>query len=422
MRRLLLPALLALLSFPIPPAQAQPAPPDWAPPPYLLLGPGGQPIARVITTAETCPPAFLAGMSVPMRVRAAPSPAFPVLTCELPVPPSTFAVTINGVTLPLPTATPQRIAVIGDTGCRLRGAEIQDCNDPSAWPFATVVASIAAMRPDLILHVGDYLYRESPCPPDRPGCAGSPYGQNWASWRADFFEPAGPLLSQAPWVFVRGNHEDCARAWEGWFRFLDPHPYHPSCQPASEPWVVPLAGLSLLVLDSSSLSDTELRPAEVALARRHLDALLAQQRGPAWLLTHRPPYGVGHFSNRPAAQPSNVVLAAAAPARWPEQLTAIVSGHIHLWGVVAFSPSPSQRPVQWVIGFSGTSLDPWSDPILEGMSVAGELVTAGSRNLPQEFGFLTFEPAGNSWLAVARDRNGFPFVRCRQEGKQVRCA
>jgi len=30
-----------------------------------------------------------------------------------------------------------------------------------------------------------------------------------------------PLLTQAPWVFARGNHESCARSGQGWFRFID---------------------------------------------------------------------------------------------------------------------------------------------------------------------------------------------------------
>lgn len=46
---------------------------------------------------------------------------------------------------------------------------------------------------------------------------------SWEAWRADFFAPAAPLLSRAPWVPARGNHELCSRAGPGWFYFLDPH-------------------------------------------------------------------------------------------------------------------------------------------------------------------------------------------------------
>ena len=92
---------------------------------------------------------------------------------------------------------------------------------PSArWPFATIAAIIAGHRPDLVVHLGDYYYRESSCPDGEEGCAGSPFGDRWSSWNADFFAPARPLLRSAPWVFVRGNHEGCERGGKGWYRFL----------------------------------------------------------------------------------------------------------------------------------------------------------------------------------------------------------
>ena len=108
----------------------------------------------------------------------------------------------------------------------------------SQWPFASVAASAADWDPDLIIHVGDYLYRESPCPADNAGCAGSPYGDTWATWNADFFEPAAPLLDAAPWILVRGNHEDCSREGTGWFRYLDPMPMPRSCEPYTEPYAL----------------------------------------------------------------------------------------------------------------------------------------------------------------------------------------
>ena len=50
----------------------------------------------------------------------------------------------------------------------------------------------------LIIHVGDYLYRESACPPRDSGCARSPHGDDWPTWKADFFAPAAPALLAAP--------------------------------------------------------------------------------------------------------------------------------------------------------------------------------------------------------------------------------
>lgn len=84
----------------------------------------------------------------------------------------------------MPSPVIRRIVVIGDTGCRLKASEsaYQACNDSEAYPFATVAAHAAAWHLDLVIHVGDYLYRANPCPPGRSGCVGSPWGYGWDSW------------------------------------------------------------------------------------------------------------------------------------------------------------------------------------------------------------------------------------------------
>ena len=65
-------------------------------------------------------------------------------------------------------AAPRRIVVIGDTGCRLKGKATPGLQRPRTLPFARVAASAAAFKPDLVIHVGDYHYREDPCPAERP--------------------------------------------------------------------------------------------------------------------------------------------------------------------------------------------------------------------------------------------------------------
>ncbi|MDQ1741850.1 MAG: mycothione reductase, partial [Pseudonocardiales bacterium] len=85
---------------------------------------------------------------------------------------------------------PERLVILGDSGCRLKGGFVQNCRDPGGWPFARIAALAAARRPDLVIHVGDYYYRETPCPAGNAGCAGSPYGDRWATWKAELFDPA----------------------------------------------------------------------------------------------------------------------------------------------------------------------------------------------------------------------------------------
>jgi len=185
---------------------------------WVELGPEGRPVVRAVTAGATCPSILIDGRAETMRVRAASTmPDLPVTTCETTIATDARAASIDGQDLPLPRPSPRRIVVIGDTGCRVIAGSgtstgaYQDCNDPAAWPFPEIARRAAAWQPDLVIHVGDYLYRESPCPPGNAGCAG-PTGFDWATLDVDFFTPAAPLLRAAPWVFVRGNHENCARS------------------------------------------------------------------------------------------------------------------------------------------------------------------------------------------------------------------
>ena len=98
----------------------------------------------------------------------------------------------------------------------------------------------AQFQPDLVVHVGDYFYRDTTC---KPGLNNFGAGQNnsdcntptspayvaWGdvfdSWNSDLFFPGQTLLATAPWVMVRGNHESCGRGAKGWFAMLEPRPY-----------------------------------------------------------------------------------------------------------------------------------------------------------------------------------------------------
>ena len=180
--------------------------------PWVELAPGpALSVRTIVAPGAVCPTIAADNAPVATEPRAVPGAAFPVRVCEARVPQATARLSVGDVPLPTLPATINRLVVIGDTGCRLARGMVQDCSDPRAWPFATIAMAAAAKRPDLVIHVGDYFYREAACPPGRGGCAGSPYGDNWPAWHADFFDPAAALLAAAPWVMVRGNHESCAR-------------------------------------------------------------------------------------------------------------------------------------------------------------------------------------------------------------------
>ena len=280
---------LGLLAFVLLSAFGSPA---FAAPSWVQLGPQG-PEIRAIAEDGHCPSVEIDGEARQTRARAPADAAFPVTVCRVAVPEGSVRASLGGHALPLPHGEPRRILIFGDTGCRVKGLLVQDCRDPRLWPFATIAAKAAAFHPDLVIHVGDYYYRESPCPPLHDECVGSPYGDKWDTWRAEFFDPAQPLLASAPFVFVRGNHESCSRGGLGWFRLLDAAPEPLACPAQAAPFRVTLGDLNLYVLDSADTVDVSAPAVAVAGFASQLQALAPDlAHRPGWILTHRPIWGL----------------------------------------------------------------------------------------------------------------------------------
>jgi hypothetical protein len=387
---------------------------------WVELGPGGVALARVVTERTTCPSAVLNGQAQPMQVRAAPSAAYANLLCELSIPDGTTSAVVEGQALPLPRRNPQRILVVGDTGCRIASFAAQACNDPAAWPFARVAQSAASFAPDLVIHVGDYLYREAPCPAGNAGCAGSPFGDNWPTWQADFFGPAQPLLRAAPWVVVRGNHEDCNREGLGWFRFLDPHPLPTGCLTLTDPYAVPLGDLQLLVLDDSAAPNDNPPPDLVAAYAAQVAQIRALASDRAWFLVHTGVRVIGHLGVENGVEQlyrSSSTMAAAGALDLPAGVQLSVGGHTHTFEALGFNP---RRPPQLISGNGGTELD---DPVttrLEGLSVFDTTVAFGTN--AAQFGYTTVLPLGRGWSITQRDLTGAAVTTCAAVDLTLTCA
>ncbi len=87
------------------------------------------------------------------------------------------------------TRQPARVLVIGDTGCKVTSFYDQVCSDESKWAFAPVATAAARQPAGLILHLGDYYYRETPCKGSSTPCIPGPYGDR---------EAAGGRISSRP--------------------------------------------------------------------------------------------------------------------------------------------------------------------------------------------------------------------------------
>ena len=428
---------------------------------YMLLGPGGERIARVITEIKDCPALFVDGQVMEMRVRTpagtpplrttASKPeltkpsAFPATVCEAAVPAAARHVSVHGWSLPLPPKAIRRIVVIGDTGCRIKAADnaVQDCRDAKAYPFARVAESAAAWKPDLVLHVGDYLYRENPCPDGASGCADSAWGYGLDAWRSDFLDPAAPLLKAAPWAMVRGNHESCNRAGQGWQRFFDPSPFQAarSCDDPSddakgdfsEPYAIPLGqGAQIIVWDPSSAGYKPFPAGDPRAAAFDANiiqiAALAKGAAHTILANHHPVLAVAAKKSKDGTLEfgvSNKSLAerllSADPKLYPAGIDLLLSGHVHVWEQLSFG---GQYPSQFVAGFSGTQEDIVQLPktLPTAFEPAPGAKADAFSNWIDGFGFMTLERTGPaSWKALVHDTAGKIVNRCAIKGRVSHC-
>ncbi len=377
--------------------------------------------ARAITDATECPKATIDGQIIAMSKRSTPGERYPITTCAMQVPKGTKEAAINDVPLPLPVEKPQRILVIGDTGCRLKGKVNQGCNDIADWPFRINADISAEMKPDLVIHVGDFHYREGACPIGNRKCAGSPSGDTWDVWRADFFSPSEALLQAAPWVMVRGNHEECDRGGIGWSRTLDPYTFDNAtgCLGLGKPYTVDLGGVTLAVWDVSTASEGKLNEGQAAVFREQFKALANLADQPVWLAQHRPIWSSEGTTKDGQTEGDNKTLATAGIDSIPAKVQAMFSGHHHVFRVMNYQEN---LPIQIISGHGGDELM---------SSDAGSRTPAGlkinnatvkySFEQPGIFGFAMLERDGGNWKLTNYDVHGRKLANCAMTGRLIDC-
>jgi Calcineurin-like phosphoesterase len=410
-------------------------------------------LARVVVDGADQPCPTLSPGAIAMVPRTNPNPStFDVTVCEAVLAfGQTLRVGDTGPTLPAVAAEARRIVVVGDTGCYSG----QGCSDPATWPFGAFAAAAAEDPPDLVVHVGDYNYRGTPGTIEVDGEKLGPYNagdglpppqclnpvhpyvsqnvpgrsawDSWQTWRDDFFLPAEPLLAAGPWVFARGNHELCSRAGPGYFYFLDPHSEllggELSCPVQQDgddplPYVVfvpperlDLGPLDLVVLDTANACDLSTNyPTTYA---RQFDSLRALLDGdePAWLVTHRPLWGVEEDAGQPGTfQIISVSLQQAlrhsSPnGSLPRSVQVVLAGHMHQFQSATFAPE-SGRPPQVIVGNSGVALT--NSPLSGASTIALDGERAKELTLI-EFGYLELTvQADGSWRGHIIDPRSTP--------------
>jgi hypothetical protein len=336
--------------------------------------------------------------------------------CEAVVPAGHNMATINGQDLMLPKAHPKHILIMADTGCRMNGplsangSNQQNCADPTAFPWAYLSSYEATFKPDLIIQVGDWFYRDTNCLDASgnetfPGCNTptsvnyEPWGDIFDSWNADVLFPAKTLLGTAPWIMIRGNHESCGRGARGWYALLDPLPFnynnvacaktgtYPPPGPNSatytadfEPtYVVPVDGVNYLAHDSSFANDSVIDKNMAANYDIDLSNLLATL-GTATMnvfATHKPTFGLsygsapngctagasdngGDFTEQSVFAGGTGYVNSAFANGVPDNIGLFVSGHVHQFQYFNFGKGANRNvslAPQLIVGVGSSLLD-----------------------------------------------------------------
>ena len=424
----------------------------------VLVGGVGCPrLMAVIPTKKGARPTAVS--MIPRRAGATTLSAFDSLqVCEARMPRRAISASIEGVSVPSSVPTNiDSIAILGDSGCRIKGKGAQACNDPAEFPLGRVARSVVRERPDIALYLGDFFYRESACQADDSAiCGGSPeplpgapFTDSGWGWVADVLVPMAPLLHAVPLYVVRGNHELCYRGGNGYFLLFDPaFGTADACAPVGgvAPVVyspttavtLSIAGgrtLRLVDVDSANGSDTSIDDSIAALQRPLFQEAdrLAAGADDAWLLTHRPIAGVVTTEYLPTppglATTWTSITNTYSSYGLLDRFDLLLSSHLHLAQAVQVPGLPGQV----ILGNAGTELDaptgyaiPAYGPLANG---AGDPLAPGVPQIPTasmlqtwvQFGYAVATPTPSGWSIGMKDVTGVDFATCSAKDRQVSC-
>ncbi len=276
-----------------------------------------------------------------------------------------------------------QILLVADSGCRGAGNQTNCQQD---FPFPQIAKNNASkLTPSVVIHLGDYLYRQNY---QNGYCNQGDPCDTWENWANDFFNSAKPLFAKAPWVFSRGNHEQCGWRTQtgksngpytyggrGWFMFLDPFSAALDndligCKEQNSQAVFDPAFSIDLPFQVAGGKQKILRLFMLDSARNHhrdykndfkvFENLIDSSIDDYWLVTHQPPIAVTSIDSMngsyvPNVEYSNTYIldAYASNHSVVSKVSLVLSGHIHL-GYQALIPQENYAP-QVIVGNTGVN-------------------------------------------------------------------
>ncbi len=361
---------------------------------FVVMGPSGPVVRVLVPVDERCPHVQVDGRDVSLVARLG-SKDFDIKICEAQV--SGKRVRVAGDEIVIGPSELNRVVILGDTGCRVKNVpdqpvELQDCSH--AWEFPKIAETAGSENPDLVIHVGDYMYRESACPAEL-GCAGEPFGDTFPSWYQDFLKPAQPLLQKAPWVMVRGNHELCHRAGAGWQELLDPEVYQAVCRIRNAAYRVDIGQLSIGVLDSSLAND--LRTTDVF---QDIGQDVAKLAGVSWLVTHKPIWLATASKGRPISLSASMSALEALESAHAvlNSLQVAFAGHFHFFSL----GEVLRGPYQVIVGNGGALMA----QLPEKGTYQFPAYTIKTHEMIRQYGYTLMTKIPDGWLLEAKSTEG----------------
>lgn len=315
-----------------------------------------------------------------------------------------------------------KIAVLGDTGCRLKegksGGQYQDCHLPSRWPYPQIAKVIAAETYDFAIHTGDYHYREKCNDPERCPVITKSIGYGWDAWWDDFYQPSQALFARSPMLMVRGNHEDCERAYSGWGPLsVFNKKFKDSCDEIEPYQWIEMDDLVFINFDDASFEDRKAlsdaqRAKWVPIFKKLRDRVAALNgKKEVWFIAHRPV--LGFQPNKEDAEPEVIkdnlksVMTEAGATKFDYYL----SGHVHSQQVI----TTEENAIQVIVGHTGTVLKPFGRKI---MNESMMTTTVGANS----FGYAIFERTGfKKWNWLFKNQKGQVALDCKIDAAKARC-